>query len=126
MDEKIRLLIRKYQKTRDPIDAIKLAENLLRINAPVEIWVCSIFEGSDNGSDIYLFLTKAEAILKATDWLLEILFRDYSATERARFHYQALVEARKRNNIKRLGRLIEIINLRLPRSDDISIFSQKF
>lgn len=150
MEEQLNVLIQRYQATKDPIDAVAFAEaySQSRENVPIGIWIVDIFTGSDNGSDINLYLTERDALLEGSQWVLEYLEQDIAREEQREREvdenttYQArLVRADRpeaRNLFERIHRILdnnpnfEISELRavidefndryLPRGENFNVY----
>jgi hypothetical protein len=136
-DERLRILLQQYQATRDPQDAVRFAENYLRVEGaePATVWVCDIVM-PDEGTNVEIFLTQIEALTKAATWCLEEALPgleeadggDEAMTPRSGYVIAdlrtRLEAALRKKNSENLIHLIRMVNRELPEDIHVAVASQ--
>lgn len=134
MDTRLQILLQQYQLTRNPQDAVVFIENYLRTEPPepIIVWICDIFENSENGSNISCHLTQLEALQNAAEWCLEfdvdqatVLVSDEMADIQNHLNALSVQNAPEYLEIEDLSRLINRFDALLSRGFNISVYSKR-
>lgn len=139
MDHRLRLLLRQFQLSGDPEDAVKFANTVLRSGGSggsgdgdniINIWVLTMFDNQqgDNeyGSEVVLYFSELHALDQAFDWASEWFdMNEPGLAEQRVIHFELLLknfeDQLDAKNLDGARNALRQFNEYLPRGVDIDV-----